>query len=42
MSLLLMKLGLIAGDPNLKYENVFSGVSKYEDRVNYTERNLGK
>lgn len=41
-SLLLLKLGLIAGDPNLKYENVLTGVSNFAERVNYTERNLGK
>lgn len=41
-ALLFMKLSVIAGDPNLKYENVLTGVSNYTERVIYTERNLSK
>jgi hypothetical protein len=41
-ALLFMKLIIIAGDPNLKYENILTGVSNYTERVIYTEQNLGK
>lgn len=40
--LLGLKLVLIAEDPNLKYENILTGVSDFDSKVNYVERNLGK
>ena len=42
VALMFMKLIIIAGDPNLKYENVLTGVSSFNERSNYTEKNLGK
>lgn len=36
-----MKLIIIAADPNLKYENVLTGVSDFNKKANYTEQNLG-
>ena len=37
-----MKLVLIAGDPNLEYENVITGVSDFDNKANYVMKNLGK
>ena len=42
LSLLVMKLVLIAGDPNLEYENVITGVSDFDNKANYVMKNLGK
>lgn len=42
VGLMSMKLVLIAADPNLKYENIMTGVSNFESKVNYVERNIGK
>ena len=42
VSLLVMKLVLIAGDPNLEYENVITGVSDFDNKANYVMKNLGK
>lgn len=42
VALLSMKLVLIASDPNLEYENVLTGVSDFDTRAYYTEKNLGK
>lgn len=42
VGLMSIKLVLIAADPNLKYENIMTGVSNFESKVNYVERNIGK
>jgi len=36
-----MKLFMIGTVANNKYENLLFGISKYEDRVGFTERNMG-
>lgn len=41
-ALMFMKLTLIASDPNLKYENVLTGVSDFGVRMSITEQNLSK
>lgn len=42
IGLLSLKLILIAGDPNLEYENVLTGVSTYESKSNTVQNNLGQ
>lgn len=42
VALLSMKLILMAADPNLKYENVITGIGDFDAKVNYVEQNLGK
>lgn len=42
IGLLSLKLILIAADPNLKYENVLTGVSTYESKSNFVQKNLGQ
>lgn len=38
-AMIFMKLILIAADPNLKYENILTGVSDFDTKVNYVEQN---
>ena len=42
VALLLMKLVIIAGDPNLEYENVITGVSDFDSKANIVMQNMGK
>lgn len=42
IGLLSLKLILMAGDPNLEYENVLTGVSNYESKSNAVQKNLGQ
>ena len=42
VALLFMKLVIIAGDPNLEYENVITGVSDFDSKANIVMQNMGK
>lgn len=42
VAMLFMKLVIIAGDPNLEYENVITGVSDFDSKANILMQNMGK